>query len=79
LLGDLGVLYTRTGQYTEALSCYERMVELGLNTAELRYDLSLVYAHQGRTEEARAQVREALALSPQEERFEQFLRELGET
>lgn len=58
----LGVVYTKAGQYDEAINLFKKALELNEPSAKLNADLGLIYEKKGETEKAIEQYKVALTL-----------------
>ncbi|KRG44663.1 sulfotransferase [Stenotrophomonas panacihumi] len=63
-LDTIGVVYTRANEHAKALVCYQQAVALAPKVASLRYNLGTCLLYFGRSDEARAEYRETVALDP---------------
>ncbi|MCG8481492.1 MAG: tetratricopeptide repeat protein, partial [Spirochaetales bacterium] len=59
-----GLSYRRQGRHADALSAYERILELNESSAEAHYGMGEVYLAQNETDRARFEWREAIRLDP---------------
>ena len=66
-LGQLGVLYEELKQYDIALSYYQRLAVLQPNRDWPIHRMALVYAREGRFDEAKTMLLQAMAEAPQNE------------
>lgn len=61
---SLGILYQRTGRYSQALEALDRARELAPGWELVHFNLGTTYGHLGRTEEGIAALRRALEIRP---------------
>jgi len=62
ILSDLGVAYSNSGQYDQAVSSYQKAIELNPNRLMHYIELGVVFARMGRPEDARACINKGLAM-----------------
>jgi Flp pilus assembly protein TadD len=74
---DLGVVESRLGNHSSAVTLLERAIQLYPDVAGLRYHLALSYHATGQVEAARRQMHEARSLDPGNSLYDIWLREHG--
>jgi Flp pilus assembly protein TadD len=71
---ELGALYARTGEVSNALEQFDRALELEPNSSMLHYNRSWALLSLGRAAEAESEARRALAINPQHVQAHTLLR-----
>jgi len=77
LHNNLGVAYSHLGRFAEALSEYEAAVSFAPLFVQARINLAKAYVRQGRPDDARSQLDEALRLDPSNNTARELLEELS--
>jgi tetratricopeptide (TPR) repeat protein len=78
LHNNLGVAYSHLGRFAEALSEYEAAVSFAPLFVQARINLAKAYVRQGRPDDARSQLGEALRLDPSNNPASELLDELSQ-
>jgi serine/threonine protein kinase/Tfp pilus assembly protein PilF len=68
-LGNLAILYTETGRLRKASELSKQMSEISPNNALAHFALGYVYRYAGLMQEAKKEMKLAIALDPQDKRF----------